>query len=207
MLETQRQQTLPTLVTRRFSPAALALSLVLTQWSCTRSQASDESGPAPVDTVPSSAPFDTAAAPDTSVATPPITPSSETVPVDTPPAGVSQPTDTQPSAEQEGSPQGGQASQIEYEGWRQYSVQCARCHGQDVLPNPVAANLLVSAAPGGPVAAKEKFIQVVSEGREERGMPAFKAIMTPSQIEAVYAYVKGRAEKRIPPGRPSAPSG
>jgi mono/diheme cytochrome c family protein len=207
MLETHRQQTLPTPVTSRFSPWALALSLVLTQWGCTRPQTSDESGPAPVDSVPSTAPLDTAVAPDTSVATPPITPSSEAAPQDTPPARVPQPTDTQPSAEQESSPQSGQVSQMEYEGWRQYSVQCARCHGQDVLPNPVAANLLVSAAPGGPVASKEKFIQVVSEGREERGMPAFKTIMSPSQIEAVYAYVKGRAEKRIPPGRPSAPSG
>jgi mono/diheme cytochrome c family protein len=76
-----------------------------------------------------------------------------------------------------------------------------------VLPNPVAANLLVSAAPGGPMASREAFVRVVSEGREERGMPAFKNIMTPSQIEAVYAYVKGRADKRIPAGRPSSPSG
>src|SRR5918999_3634260 len=207
MLETHRQQTLPTLVTRKFTLAALALSLVLAHSGCTRPQTSDESGPAPVDSVPSSAPIDTPVAPDTSVATPPITPSSESAPLDTPPAGVPQSTDSQPSAEQETSPQSGQVSQIEYDGWRQYSVQCARCHGQDVLPNPVAANLLVSTAPGGPVASKEKFVQVVSAGREERGMPAFKTIMTPSQIEAVYAYVKGRAEKRHPPGRPSAPSG
>ena len=97
--------------------------------------------------------------------------------------------------------------QAEYEGWRQYSVNCARCHGQDVLPNPVAANLLISAAPGGPMAAPEKFAQVVSEGRAHRGMPAFKSIMTPDQIQAVYAYVKGRADKRIPPGRPARPNG
>jgi mono/diheme cytochrome c family protein len=207
MLETHRQKGRTTLVSWQLSPAVLALSLVLAQGGCTRTQRSDESGPAPVDSVPSSAPIDTAFVPDTSVATPPITPSPTPAPQDTPPAGVPQSGDTQPSAEKEGSQQGGRASQIEYEGWRQYSVQCARCHGQDVLPNPVAANLLVSVAPGGPMASKEKFIQVVSEGREERGMPAFKRIMTPSQVEAVYAYVKGRAEKRIPPGRPSAPSG
>ena len=97
--------------------------------------------------------------------------------------------------------------QLEYEGWRQYSVNCARCHGQDVLPNPVAANLLVSVAPGGPAASKEQFVRVVTEGRTGRGMPAFKGQLTPSQIEAIYAYVKGRAEKRIPPGRPAAPTG
>ena len=75
----------------------------------------------------------------------------------------------------------------EYEGWRQYSVQCARCHGQDVTGNPVAAHLLESAGSGGPVADKEAFTKVVAEGRVTKGMPAFKAIMTPEQIEAVYA--------------------
>jgi mono/diheme cytochrome c family protein len=98
-------------------------------------------------------------------------------------------------------------SQAEYEGWRQYSVNCARCHGQDVLPNPVAANLLISLAPGGPMEGKEKFVQVVSGGRPDRGMPAFKSLLTPGQIEAIYAYVKGRADKRIPPGRPDPPAG
>ena len=97
-------------------------------------------------------------------------------------------------------------SQAEYDGWRQYSVNCARCHGQDVLPNPVAANLLVSLGPGGPIDSEQKFLQVVSEGRPERGMPAFKSILTPEQIRAIYAYVKGRAEKRIPAGRPTSPS-
>jgi mono/diheme cytochrome c family protein len=99
----------------------------------------------------------------------------------------------------------GAVSPAEYEGWRQYSVQCARCHGQDALPNPVAANLLVSLAPGGPAADQETFTKVVMEGRPERGMPPFKDIMTPEQVEAVYAYVKGRAEDRIPPGRPESP--
>ena len=94
----------------------------------------------------------------------------------------------------------------EYEGWRQYSVQCARCHGQDVTGNPVAAHLLESAGSGGPVADKEAFTKVVAEGRVTKGMPAFKAIMTPEQIEAVYAYVKGRADGAISVGRPAAPS-
>jgi mono/diheme cytochrome c family protein len=103
--------------------------------------------------------------------------------------------------------QGGlKVSQLEYEGWRQYSVNCARCHGQDVLPNPVAANLLISVGPGGPVASEEEFVQVVSQGRPDRGMPAFKGVLPPDQINAIYAYVRGRAEKRIPPGRPERPA-
>jgi len=96
---------------------------------------------------------------------------------------------------------------LEYEGWRQYSVHCARCHGQDVLPNPVAANLLISLGAGGPIATPEKFAEIVTAGRAARGMPAFKGVLTPDQIRAIYAYVKGRAEKRIPPGRPARPAG
>jgi mono/diheme cytochrome c family protein len=102
--------------------------------------------------------------------------------------------------------EGGKVSALEFEGWRQYSVQCARCHGQDALPNPVAANLLVSMAPGGPAADKATFTKVVMNGRQERGMPAFAKTMTPEQVEAVYAYLKGRAEKRIPAGRPKEPA-
>jgi mono/diheme cytochrome c family protein len=101
--------------------------------------------------------------------------------------------------------EGGKVSAQEHEGWRQYSVQCARCHGQDALPNPVAANLLVSMAPGGPSADKATFTKVVTDGREDRGMPGFAKTMTPEQVEAVYAYLKGRAEKRIPAGRPEEP--
>jgi mono/diheme cytochrome c family protein len=189
---------------------ALLLSAALT--ACApREQTPDESAPAPVDTstdtmetsVDTSAvpPMDTLFLPDTGVATPPITPPQPVAPQDTPPAGA------QPSSHQGGTRQQASFTKLEYEGWRQYSVNCARCHGQDVLPNPVAANLLISVAPGGPMASSENFTQVVSEGRPARGMPAFKTILDPEQIEAVYAYVKGRAEKRIPPGRPSAPTG
>lgn len=106
---------------------------------------------------------------------------------------------------QAASAQGPKVSAAEYEGWRQYSVHCARCHGQDVLGNPVAANLLVSLGPGGPIDNEQKFAQMVSEGRTGRGMPAFKNVVTPEQISAMYAYVDGRADKRIPPGRPARP--
>jgi polar amino acid transport system substrate-binding protein len=84
-------------------------------------------------------------------------------------------------------------------------VNCARCHGQDVLPNPVAANLLISLAPGGPIDTEQKFYQVVNDGRPARGMPAFKGVLSDQQIGEIYAYVHGRAGKRIPPGRPAQP--
>jgi mono/diheme cytochrome c family protein len=96
-------------------------------------------------------------------------------------------------------------SDVTYEGWRQYNVHCARCHGQDALPNPVAANLLTSLAPGGPTADQKTFTTVVVDGRSNRGMPGFKESLEPSQVDAIYRYLKGRAEKQIPPGRPKSP--
>ena len=156
-------------------------------------------GPAPVDTSAETPPITPA---DTTVATPPIAPADAPMPVDTPPGAAEQ----ADSGQQKAQGQAPQVSQVEYEGWRQYSVNCARCHGQDVLPNPVAANLLVSLAPGGPIDSPAKFAQVVSDGRQHRGMPAFKGVLTPDQIQAIYAYVKGRADKRIPPGRPAQPA-
>ena len=96
---------------------------------------------------------------------------------------------------------------LEYEGWRQYNVHCARCHGQDVLGNPVAADLLMLLGPNGPIDTEEKFADIVTAGAPVSGMPPFKGVLTPKQIKAMYAYVKGRAEKRIPPGRPARPAG
>jgi len=94
---------------------------------------------------------------------------------------------------------------LEYEGWRQYNVHCARCHGQDVLGNPVAADLLALLGPNGPVKDEAKFAEMVTAGAPASGMPSFKGVLSPAQIKAIYGYVKGRAEKRIPPGRPTAP--
>jgi mono/diheme cytochrome c family protein len=187
----------------------LSLGLIAMLAGCSRAR-TDEAGPAPADTG-APLPTDTAIVPDTGVATPPINPSPSTGAQDSALPGAPSPSsaDSGPrtdSGQESDSGQGTAVSRLEYEGWRQYSVQCARCHGQDALPNPVAANLLISLAPGGPIDTPEKFSQVVSEGRPNRGMPAFKGIMTPDQIQATYAYLKGRAEKRIPAGRPKQPS-
>ena len=104
-------------------------------------------------------------------------------------------------------PAGPKVNAQEYEGWKQYNTHCARCHGQDVLGNPVTADLLRSTAPGGPVADHDTFVEVVKTGRPSKGMPGFASILSDAQIEAIYVYVKGRAEGRIPPGRPQRPEG
>ncbi|HEY7502898.1 MAG TPA: cytochrome c [Gemmatimonadales bacterium] len=104
-----------------------------------------------------------------------------------------------------GAQDGATVTDVEYEGWRQYNVHCARCHGQDALPNPVTADLLTSLAPGGPAADQGTFTTVVMAGRTNKGMPAFKESVEPAQVEAIYHYLTGRAEKRIPAGRPKRP--
>jgi mono/diheme cytochrome c family protein len=102
----------------------------------------------------------------------------------------------------QGAAPGPKLGPLEYEGWRQYSTHCARCHGQDVLGNPVAADLLKSVGAGGPMAEHDAFVAVVKSGRVNRGMPAFASVLTDAQIDAIYAYVKGRADGKIPAGRP-----
>ena len=90
-----------------------------------------------------------------------------------------------------------------YEGWRQYSAHCARCHGQDVLGNPVAADLLKSAKADGPVSDQAAFVGVVKAGRPDRGMPSFATTLSDAHANAIYTYVKGRADGKIPAGRPT----
>ena len=97
---------------------------------------------------------------------------------------------------------GPKLSAEEYEGWRQYSTHCARCHGQDVLGNPVAADLLKATATGGPVAEQAAFVAVVKTGRPDRGMPGFAKTVNDEQTNAIYAYVKGRADGKLRAGRP-----
>jgi mono/diheme cytochrome c family protein len=178
--------------------AALVILLGLGQAAChPKAPANEAVGAARVDrAVP---PADTTAvAPDKT--TSPATASSAEAPRDTPPSAAAKPS-SPPAAGG-----GAKLSKLEYDGWRQYSVHCARCHGQDVLPNPVAANLLLSLGPGGPINSEQMFADIVTAGRPASGMPAFKEILTQDQTKAIYAYVKGRAEKRIPPGRPAGPA-
>lgn len=91
-----------------------------------------------------------------------------------------------------------------YDGWKQFNLNCARCHGEDVLGTTIAPHLIVSVRPGGAVDTKEAFVQVVCAGRPEKGMPAWCPLgLEMEKINAIYAYVKGRSEGKIAPGRPA----
>ena len=91
-----------------------------------------------------------------------------------------------------------------YDGWKQYNLNCARCHGEDVLGSTIAPHLVMSLKPDGPINTQELFVQVVCAGRPAKGMPSWCALgMDPATINKIYAYVKGRSEGKIGPGRPA----
>ena len=94
--------------------------------------------------------------------------------------------------------------QATYDGWKQFNLNCARCHGEDVLGSTIAPHLIESLKPDGPINTPEKFTQTVCAGRPEKGMPSWCALgMDPAKIGQIYLYVKGRSEGKIHPGRPA----
>ncbi len=95
---------------------------------------------------------------------------------------------------------GGRASKVEHEGWRQYMVNCARCHGDDAIGGVMAPDLRASVGKGTVDSAS--FHGVVTAGRRRKGMPGFKGVLSNQQIAAIYGYVNARAQKRLPEGRP-----
>jgi mono/diheme cytochrome c family protein len=99
-------------------------------------------------------------------------------------------------------------SQEVYAGWKQFNLNCARCHGEDVQGTTIAPHLIVSLRPDGPINTKEIFVQTVCAGRPAKGMPAWCALgLDMEKINQIYAYVKGRSDSKIHPGRPAVKAG
>lgn len=91
-----------------------------------------------------------------------------------------------------------------YQGWKSFNLNCARCHGEDVSGTTIAPHLIMSLKPDGSIPDEPTFLQTVCGGRPEKGMPAWCTLgMTPAQIDTIYAYVKGRSDARLHPGRPA----
>jgi mono/diheme cytochrome c family protein len=99
-------------------------------------------------------------------------------------------------------------SQEVYTGWKQFNLNCARCHGEDVQGTTIAPHLIVSLRPDGPINTKELFVQTVCAGRPAKGMPAWCALgLDMEKINQIYSYVKGRSDAKIHPGRPAVKAG
>jgi mono/diheme cytochrome c family protein len=83
-------------------------------------------------------------------------------------------------------------------GWKTWrALACERCHGaeQEGLVGPALVQSLK-------VLSKEDFHTVIMNGRPEKGMPPFNSSqMVMKNWEGLYAYLKGRADGQIQPGR------
>jgi mono/diheme cytochrome c family protein len=95
-------------------------------------------------------------------------------------------------------------SQDVYDRWKQFNLNCARCHGEDALGTSFAPHLIVSLKPDGPINTKELFVQTVCAGRPAKGMPSWCALgMELPTINRIYSYVKARSDAKMAPGRPA----
>jgi cytochrome c len=98
-------------------------------------------------------------------------------------------------------PGAAQERSIENEGWRQYMVHCARCHGDDAVGGLMAPDVRVSVNRGA--VDESSFRIVVLDGRREKGMPGFAGVLSEQQVAAIYAYVAARASGKVGAGRPA----
>ena len=86
-------------------------------------------------------------------------------------------------------------------GWKTWrALACERCHGaaQEGLVGPPLVESMKRLT-------KEEFHTVMMNGRPEKGMPQFNTSeMVMKNWEGLYAYLKGRSDGEIQPGRLSA---
>lgn len=96
-----------------------------------------------------------------------------------------------------------------YQGWKQYELNCSRCHGEFGVGSSFAPALVVSLSDSGrfrtgETATKELFIATVCGGRPAKGMPSWCALgLEMDKMQNIYAYLKGRADGKIHLGRPA----
>ena len=85
-----------------------------------------------------------------------------------------------------------------YQGWKWWHVYCYRCHGVDALGTPTAPNLIDPNAKS----TRAEFLRVVRTGVPKTAMQAWNKLLDDQQVSQVYTYVRARADKVLPPGRP-----
>ncbi|MEO8140139.1 MAG: c-type cytochrome [Gemmatimonadota bacterium] len=90
-----------------------------------------------------------------------------------------------------------------YQGWKQFELNCSRCHGEYAVGSSFAPALVVSLKEGGTIPDEPAFITTVCAGRPDKGMPSWCALgLEMDKIQRIYKYVKGRADGKIGIGRP-----
>lgn len=99
-------------------------------------------------------------------------------------------------------------SQTAYQGWKQYELNCSRCHGEFGVGSSFAPALTVSLKDEGTIPTQADFVTVVCAGRKEKGMPAWcEAGLEMDKIMNIYEYLKARADGKVGLGRPAVRSG
>jgi cytochrome c len=91
-----------------------------------------------------------------------------------------------------------------YKAWQQYSLQCARCHGEDGLGSSFGPSLVHALKPDGDIPTREAFLDVLVHGRQDKGMPSAEKMGLDSvYFDGLYEYLKGRSDGRYHGGRPA----
>ena len=79
-----------------------------------------------------------------------------------------------------------------------WHVYCYRCHGTDAIATSTAPTLIGE----NEKLSRAAFVRVVRDGVKDKGMQAWDKMLDPKQIGQLYVYVRARADKVLPPGRP-----
>lgn len=85
-----------------------------------------------------------------------------------------------------------------YQGWKWWHVYCYRCHGVDALGTTTAPNL----TDPNEKFTRAEFMRIVKTGKPNTAMQSWSKLLDDKQIGEVYVYVRARADKILPPGRP-----
>jgi len=84
-----------------------------------------------------------------------------------------------------------------YDGWKWFHVYCYRCHGTNAVATTLAPDLLDA----NRKMERPRFVKIVQTGVPDKGMQGWDKLLDDKQIEDLYAYVRARADKVLPPGR------
>jgi mono/diheme cytochrome c family protein len=85
-----------------------------------------------------------------------------------------------------------------YAGWKWWHVYCFRCHGQDAVGSTLGPSLIDPNAK----MTLPAFLKKVKNGNPDKGMQAWDKLLDEKQITQLFDYVRARADKVLPPGRP-----
>jgi mono/diheme cytochrome c family protein len=85
-----------------------------------------------------------------------------------------------------------------YNGWKTWHVYCYRCHGTNAVGTTLAPDLT---DPNEKMPLQE-FRQIVKMGSADGQMQAWNKLLDDRQIAQLYDYVRARADKVLPAGRP-----